>query len=391
MNYASAQELCSSYGAHVVTIGSGLENFFVSSLVTPVDHVWLGFTDSENEDDWLWEDGSEVYYTNWASGEPNDAGGEDCAEMYVSSADWNDISCTDTNYVVCEYSGAEASVTYTDAVLALSPFLYLTMSQTAGTTLYDSVGFHHAELASGSISIQDLGGDELQEALFIDDTVFAIENSDQLASDPFTLLFWVKATAGILEYDFGYPIDFSDASNSSAGNFGYRVKWHSSTQKYKFCFGRPPSASWTCLQSPQINIGDWTFLAITYDPDDTSNFALYTNGDFTDSHSDSHGETQYAPNTQFPMGIGGQYPEDTSSNVNFVGAIDEVAMFDYVLDPVDLMSLYDLGNVFSGTPDLCISNEDCGAGLICVCEGSSSRKLSSRQLLFGSAIECYCM
>lgn len=52
-------------------------------------------------------------YTNWASSEPNDQSGEDCAEMYDSGG-WNDIPCDDsTNHHIglCEYGGEEYNTT----------------------------------------------------------------------------------------------------------------------------------------------------------------------------------------------------------------------------------------------------------------------------------------
>ena len=41
-----------------------------------------------------WSDGSAVNYTNWGSGEPNDADGtDDCVEYNSGMRKWNDNSC----------------------------------------------------------------------------------------------------------------------------------------------------------------------------------------------------------------------------------------------------------------------------------------------------------
>ena len=57
--------------------------------------LWLGFNDSTTEGAWVWQSGAAVSYTNWASGEPNDSRGEDCAEMYSNNGQWNDTDCAD--------------------------------------------------------------------------------------------------------------------------------------------------------------------------------------------------------------------------------------------------------------------------------------------------------
>eukprot|EP00961_Rhodomonas_salina_P294215 3934379-Rhodomonas_salina.1 len=64
-----------------------------ASIGTSASQIWIGVTDAVTEGSWLLPDGTPASYFNWASGEPNDDGGEDCAQMYVDSGFWNDDSC----------------------------------------------------------------------------------------------------------------------------------------------------------------------------------------------------------------------------------------------------------------------------------------------------------
>lgn len=60
-------------------------------------------------DDWAWMDGSEVDFSAWGGGEPNNQfGSENCAVVVTRCAenrpisDWNDIPCVDVRDAVCE-------------------------------------------------------------------------------------------------------------------------------------------------------------------------------------------------------------------------------------------------------------------------------------------------
>ena len=68
--------------------------------------VWIGGTDAASEDTWKWDStGTPLWYTNWYSGQPDDAGGnEDCMEFnYRSSGKWNDATCTIKLKYVCQF------------------------------------------------------------------------------------------------------------------------------------------------------------------------------------------------------------------------------------------------------------------------------------------------
>ena len=63
--------------------------------------VWFGYYDFLEEGVFLW-DSTPSSYTNWGSGEPNNSGNEDCAEMRLDTGQWNDKECDEPRPFVCE-------------------------------------------------------------------------------------------------------------------------------------------------------------------------------------------------------------------------------------------------------------------------------------------------
>ncbi len=104
--WTDAQEACDDLGYHLLTIDDSAENTWsvdTAISVSTSSYWWFGYNDRSREDTWVWEDGSSATYTNWASGEPNDSGGEDCAQLYrFSDYTWNDSKCDSKYYYVCE-------------------------------------------------------------------------------------------------------------------------------------------------------------------------------------------------------------------------------------------------------------------------------------------------
>ncbi len=111
----------------LVAINSQEEQDFIDAVwreirldATPVEnHVgnpeyvaYIGLNDIAAEDQWAWSNGDPVDYVNWCSGEPNNAGNEDCV-VTGWSADyengpgcpdlgWNDIPCDVAVAYICE-------------------------------------------------------------------------------------------------------------------------------------------------------------------------------------------------------------------------------------------------------------------------------------------------
>ncbi len=99
-NYATALNLCAAIGGRLPIIKDGGQNSFLAGKLG-TGNCWLGLTRSNSK--WQCSDGTfQGSYFHWASGEPNNYGGnENCVQMY-SSGCWNDVTCTSTNWCVVE-------------------------------------------------------------------------------------------------------------------------------------------------------------------------------------------------------------------------------------------------------------------------------------------------
>jgi hypothetical protein len=107
-DWATASLACQAVGYHLVTLSSSDENTWVDDTADTysTEKWWTGMNDLTTEGSWGWADGSAVPYTNWSSGEPNDAGGdEDCGQLnrFHPIPTWNDEPCSSPFRYICEY------------------------------------------------------------------------------------------------------------------------------------------------------------------------------------------------------------------------------------------------------------------------------------------------
>ena len=113
-NTASAE--CAAMYGHLATVTSAEENAALAKIVT--NHggsTWLGgVRSSENYNVFVWVTGEEMTYTNWASGEPNDLGGEQCIHMYANNGLWNDFNYNSTSATAyaCEWDNLQSYLNY---------------------------------------------------------------------------------------------------------------------------------------------------------------------------------------------------------------------------------------------------------------------------------------
>ena len=96
--YHQAQQDCMMQGGNLGSIHSTNFNAFMkdqfSQLMTEARGMWIGMMYKGASKGWEWEDDSEVSYTKWDQGEPNNWEGrqEDCVE-FLGTGDWNDELC----------------------------------------------------------------------------------------------------------------------------------------------------------------------------------------------------------------------------------------------------------------------------------------------------------
>ena len=60
--------------------------------------------DRDEEGVFTWQDGNPLVYEAWNEGEPNNFNSnEDCVEVLLSNALWNDARCRDEKSFICSF------------------------------------------------------------------------------------------------------------------------------------------------------------------------------------------------------------------------------------------------------------------------------------------------
>ncbi|XP_035693313.1 proprotein convertase subtilisin/kexin type 9-like [Branchiostoma floridae] len=147
-NYSTAEAACATDGGIVAEPRNPAVNDFLSKIKTslnPFAKFWLGLTDREKEGTWRWNDGEELdgnSFTNWADGEPNQAGNEYCAVVEADSK-WNDVSCRLSYRFICQrpaLDGASVDVYIVDSGIRYSHEEFEGRADWSGFDAFDADG-----------------------------------------------------------------------------------------------------------------------------------------------------------------------------------------------------------------------------------------------------------
>ncbi|XP_070595656.1 CD209 antigen-like protein C isoform X2 [Erythrolamprus reginae] len=97
-----AQQSCENEGAHLVIVNRKLEQNFLLKHIEENQVFWIGLSDADHENQWIWVDNTTLSLSFWGKGEPNNAGSdEDCATL-LFTGNWNDVACSGKKYWICE-------------------------------------------------------------------------------------------------------------------------------------------------------------------------------------------------------------------------------------------------------------------------------------------------
>ncbi|MAQ13335.1 MAG: hypothetical protein CMN30_00845 [Sandaracinus sp.] len=111
ISWSDGRTLCRAAGYQLASPETAAEDSFLDGQLLGGQDYWIGLNDLASEGTFVWSDQPADRplsgFTDWQSGEPNDApGGADCVRIDRSSNQWRDSDCTgavqDSNFVACE-------------------------------------------------------------------------------------------------------------------------------------------------------------------------------------------------------------------------------------------------------------------------------------------------
>uniref|UniRef100_A0A665TJ48 C-type lectin domain-containing protein n=1 Tax=Echeneis naucrates TaxID=173247 RepID=A0A665TJ48_ECHNA len=98
MTWAKAEKNCLALGGNLASVHNWKEYQDIQSLIISQTQrpqkAWIGGSDAQQENIWLWSDGSQFLYTNWCRGEPNNRGVQNCLQInHTAMKCWDNLQC----------------------------------------------------------------------------------------------------------------------------------------------------------------------------------------------------------------------------------------------------------------------------------------------------------
>ncbi|XP_056323487.1 uncharacterized protein LOC130236758 [Danio aesculapii] len=117
-SWSESKRYCRDRKADLIIINNREEQDFVKKI-SGGDMIWIGLTDSDEEGNWKWVDGTSLTtgFRFWGTFEPNGKRGENCAVSYSSG--WADYPCNAYFQWICEKRAKGTQRTFSISRLSL--------------------------------------------------------------------------------------------------------------------------------------------------------------------------------------------------------------------------------------------------------------------------------
>ena len=280
----------------------------------------------------------------------------------VSSIDVGNYSVVLTNIYGAVTSGVSpltlitSGSAYQKAVLALNPVAYYSLNETNDPATGTAVAFDYAGGFNGTYGTSVQNGNPTNDAIAgprptdgfpgfaTNNWAMEVGTAKELASyvtipalnlntNTVSFVMWVNPTA--TEPDWAEILSFRSGVAGTANSLGYGASgdmgyhWNDNGNTYNFDPGIVPP------------VGQWSLIALTVEPTNATFYIINSDGFSTaDTYADGYVHPVQAFNT--PGHIGGD-----DYDANFIGTIDEVAIFNQTLTTQQVTNLY---NVAAGLP-----------------------------------------
>ena len=260
LTWEQAQAEAENFGGNLVSINDATEEAWLQDNFGSTEGFWIGINDLRNEGNFEWVSGQPVTYTNWATGEPNNAGGnQDFGLMNFGNArQWDDKFANVTFRGIIEIGGSNPSPVQDGTGNGLRgeyfdniDFTNSKVIRTDSTVDFDwGSGAPDSAIAADSFSVRWTGEIEAQFSetytfqtttddgirLWIDEQLIIDEFIDQPAT----------SHQGTIALIAGQRYDIRLDYYENAGNASAELAWSSDSQTFEIV---PQSQ----LYSPTIN------------------------------------------------------------------------------------------------------------------------------------------
>uniref|UniRef100_A0A3P8NQ91 C-type lectin domain-containing protein n=1 Tax=Astatotilapia calliptera TaxID=8154 RepID=A0A3P8NQ91_ASTCA len=109
MTWAEAEKNCQAMKAHLASVNNAEDNENIQKVIRAASlnatRTWIGGTDCQMNDLWLWSDGSHFLFSAWKPGQPDNwESNEACIEINHGGGKWNDVQCSIQRPSMCAFT-----------------------------------------------------------------------------------------------------------------------------------------------------------------------------------------------------------------------------------------------------------------------------------------------